>query len=286
VSAVAGFVAVFAAAASVAGASAPSPWVSAPAGTAARASALARAALAEIRLPAGAARLSQAPAGLLAALSEPNMSAGYASFERAVDYWTVPSAAAAASVLAQTPAGVGGGTSVWGTGPAGGRGAEWTLPLNDDWIGPRLLAVGAIADHADGSGWLLVGTAVVVWTPRRLELPSGVASVSVRALSGGAPLADVSAPASVARIVAAVNALDVDDAVHAIYACPEQPAGSVPGFGLTFAAASGATLATASTEACPADLLLAVPGHGSQRLVLGNLRDELGAVLSRNLPAP
>ena len=93
-------------------------------------------------------------------------------------------------------------------------------------------------------------------------------------------------PASVARIVAAVNGLDVDDAVHAIYACPEQPAGSVPGFGLTFAAASGATLATASTQACPEDLLLAVPGHGSQRLILGNLRDELGAILSRTLPAP
>ena len=34
------------------------------------------------------------------------------------------------------------------------------------------------------------------------------------------------------------------------------------------------------------DLLLAVPGHGSQRLILGNLRDELGAILSRTLPAP
>ena len=167
-------------------------------------------------------------AGLLAALSEPNMSAGYASFERAVGYWTVPSAAAAASVLAQTPAGARGGTSVWSTGPAGGRGAEWTLPLNDGWLGPRLLAVGAIAEHAAGSRWLLVGTAVVVWTPRRLELPSGVASVSVRALSGGPPLADVSAPASVARIVAAVNGLDVDDAVHAIYACPAEPVGQRP----------------------------------------------------------
>jgi hypothetical protein len=287
VSAVAGFVAVLAAAASVAAASSPSPWVSAPPGTAARASALARAALAEIRLPAGAQRLSQAPSGLLAALSEPNMSAGYTSFARVSSYWTVPSAAAAASAIAQTPAGAGGGTSTWGTGPAGGRGAEWTLPLNDDWLGPRLLAVGAIADRAAGSRWLLVGTAVVVWTPRRLELPSGIASVSVRALGGGAPLlASVSAPASVARIVAAVNGLDVDDAVHAIYACPAQPGRGVDGFALTFEGASGATLATASTEACPADLLLAVPGHGSQRLILGNLRDELAAILSRTLPAP
>jgi hypothetical protein len=286
VSAVAGFVAVLAAAASIAGASAPSPWVSAPPGTAARASALARAALAEIRLPAGAERLSQAPSGLLAALAEPNLTAPYGSFERVSGYWTVPGAGAAASVLAQTPAGAGGGTSTWGTGPAGGRGVDWTLPLDDDWLGPRLLAVGAIADHAAGSRWLLAATAVVVWTPRRLELPAGVASVSVRALSGGPPLVDVIAPATVARIVAAIDGLDVDDAIHAIYACPEQPAGSVPGFGLTFAAASGATLATASTQACPADLLLAVPGHGSQRLILGNLRDALGAILSRTLPAP
>jgi hypothetical protein len=286
VSAVAGFAAVLAAAASVAAASAPPPWVSAPAGTAGRASALAAGALAGIRLPAGAQPLSQAPSGLLAALSEPNLAAGYASFERVSGYWTVPSAAAAASVLAQTPAGAGGGMSSWGSGPAGGRGVEWTLPLAERWIGPRLLAVGAIADRADGSRWLVAATAVVVWTPRRLELPAGVASVSVRALSGGAPLAEVSAPATVARIVAAVDGLDVDDAVHAVYACPAQPAGNVPGFGLTFAGASGSTLATASTQACPADLLLAVPGHGSQRLILGNLRDQLEAILSRSLPAP
>jgi hypothetical protein len=286
VSAVAGFAAVLAAAASVAAASAPSPWVSAPAGTAARASDLAAAALGEIRLPAGAERLAQAPRGLLAALSEPNLTYPYASFERVSGYWTVPSAAAAASVLAQTPAGAGGGTSSWGTGPAAGRGVEWTLRLDESWIGPRLLAVGAIADHADGSRWLLVATAVVVWTPRRLELPAGVASVSVRALGGGARLASVTDAKTVARIVAAVDGLDVDDAVHAIYPCPEQPAGQVPGFGLIFAAASGATVATASTQACPEDLLLAVPGHGSQRLILGNLRDELEAILSRTLPAP
>jgi hypothetical protein len=284
--AVAGLVAVLAATGSVATATAPSPWVAAPAGTAARASASARAALAEIRLPAGAQRLSRAPRGLLAALSEPDLTYPYASFERVSGYWTVPSAAAAASVLAQTPAGAGGGTSSWGTGQAGGRGMEWTLPLNDPWLGPRLLAVGAIADPGAGSRWFVTAAAVVVWTPRRLEVPGGVASVSIRALSGGKPLASVSAAATVARIVAAVNGLDVDDAVHAVYACPEQPAGSVPGFGLTFDDSSGATLATAYTQACPADLLLAVPGYGSQRLILGNLRDELGSILSRILPAP
>jgi hypothetical protein len=284
--AVAGLVAVLAATESLAAAIAPSPWVSAPAGTAARAGTLARAALAEIRLPAGAERLSHAPRGLLAALSEPELASPYASFVRVSGYWTVPSAAAAASVLAPTPTGARGGTSSWGTGQAGGRGMEWTLPLNDTWLGPRLLAIGAIADPGAGSRWFVTATAVVVWTPRHLEVPAGVASVSVRALSGGRPLASVTDAKTVARIVAAVNGLDVDDAVHAVYACPEQPAGSVPGFGLTFDASSGATLATASTQSCPADLLLAVPGYGSQRLILGNLRDELGAILSRTLPAP
>jgi hypothetical protein len=286
VSAVAGFVAVLAAAASVAAASAPSPWVPAPAGTAGRASALARAALAEVRLPAGAEPLSQPPRALLAALSEPDWSSGYATFARVTGYWTVPSAAAAASFVATTPPGAEVSFGWSNTDPPQGRGQLFTLALSDRWIGPGALIVGAIADPADGPRWLVTATAVVVWTPRRLELPVGVASVSVRALSGGAPLADASAPATVARIVAAVNGLDVDDAVHAIYACPEQPAGRIPGFGLTFAAASGATLATASTQACPEDLLLAVPGHGSQRLILGNLRDALEAILSRTLPAP
>jgi hypothetical protein len=286
VSAVAGFVAVLAAAGSVAAASAPSPWVPAPAGTAGRASALAGAALGEIRLPAGAQRVSQAPSGLLAALSAPDPSAGYVSFERVSGYWTVPSAAAAAQVIGRTPPGARVSVGWSNTDPAGGRGQEFTLVLEDRWLGPATLVVGAIADPAAGSRWLLAATAVVVWTPRRLELPAGVASVSVRALSGGAPLADVSAPARVARIVAAVNGLEVDDALGATFHCPEQPAGSMPGFVLAFAASSGDTLATASTQACPADLLLAVPGYASQRLILGNLRDDLEAILSRALPAP
>jgi hypothetical protein len=275
-----------AAAASIAAASAPSPWVSAPAGTAGKASALAAAALAEIRLPAGAQRVSGTPSGLLAKLSAPDWSAGYASFERVSGYWTVPNAAAAARAIARTPPGADVSFAWSNTDPSKGRGQLFTLALSERWIGPGVLIVGAIADPADGSRWLLVATAVVVWTPRRLELPGGVASVSVRALGGGAQLASVTDATTVARIVAAVDGLDVDDAVHAVYPCPEQPAGSVPGFEMTFAAASGATLATASTQACPEDLLLAVPRHGSQRLILGNLRDELEAILSRTLPAP
>ena len=285
VSAVAGFAAVLAAAVSIATASAPSPWVSAPAGTAARASALAAAALAEIRLPPGAQRVSGVPRALLAALSEPDPSAAYASFERVSGYWTVRSAAAAADVVARTPPGASVSFGWSNTDPSRGRGQLFTFALKDPWIGPRQLAVGAIADPGAGSRWLVAATAVVVWTPRHLELPAGVASVSVRALSGGAPLVVVSAAATVARIVAAVNGLDVDDAVGAIYHCPEQPAGRTPGFGLTFADSTGTTLATAATGACPEDLLLAVPGYGGQRLILGNLRDELGAILSRTLPA-
>ena len=226
VSAVAGFAAVLAAAASIAAASAPSPWVSAPAGTAGRASELAAAALAGIRLPAGAQRLAGPRraarelfgAGLARSGTRASSASAATGRCRAPPRRRVPRADARRR----------GRSLTWSnTDRPNGRGVSWSRCRSDErWIGPRLL-VGRRDRRSSGRVALArsCATAVVVWTPRRLELPAGVASVSVRALGGGAQLASVTDAKTVARIVAAVDGLDVDDAVHAIYPCPEQPAG-------------------------------------------------------------
>ena len=127
-------------------------------------------------------------------------------------------------------------------------------------------------------------TAVDVWTPSRLEIPADVRSVTVTRLSDGAVLARVSAAATIARMIAAVNGLAVDDAVHAVYPCPMVPVGDRPGFRLTFAAADGSVLATASTQLCPEDLLLSV-GTRQQRLILGDIVPELEGILATPLPS-
>jgi hypothetical protein len=260
------------------------PVVRAPAGTAASAADSARAALGEVTLPAGSERLSAPPPGLQSALAEPDETSAYVTFRLARDYWTAPNAAAVSRLLARAPAGASRQFS-WGVASSGSRGVQWDLPSRGRWLGPRWLEVGAITDPHTAGRWFVMVTAVAVWTPWRLELPSGVRSVTVRRLPSGPVLARVSDAVTVGRIIAAVDGLSVDDATRAVYACPEMPAGGSPGVELTFSDASGAAAATASTGSCPPDLLLAVPGFGHQQLMLGNLRAQLHTILGISLPS-
>jgi hypothetical protein len=261
----------------------PSPVLNAPAGTAAQAAADALAVLSQLRLPAGSRRLSAPPHGLVAALQEPGSLYGYVTFKRASGYWTVPSAAAALRLLSERPAGDSTQFS-WGEDSSGPQGVQWKLPTADPWLGPRWIEVAAVADPHTSGRWFVMATAVVVWTPYRLDLPSTAASVTVRRLQDRAVLATVSDAARIAQIVAAVNGLAVDDAIHAVYSCPMLQVGKRPGFELTFADASGNVLATATTDWCPLDLSLKVGTHGPQQLILGGLVAKLERILGITLP--
>ena len=256
---------------------AASPVLAAPAATAAQAGADARTALGAVRLPVGSQRLSSAPRTLSDEPTGPDLTRPYASFKTAIAYWRLASSAAANALLAQArhPA-------MSESGPGDLRIVQITLPAEGAWMGPRWLTI----ETKPGAGghWLAELEGVAVWTPYRLELPSGVATVSVSRLQDGSVLARVSGAAEVGRIVAAVDALAVDDAIHAVYACPAEPLGVRRGFELSFAASSGAVLATATTIFCPQDLALKVGTHGPQELLLGGLVAQLQKILAITLP--
>jgi hypothetical protein len=258
----------------------------APAATASRAAADARASLDRITLPAGSRRLPVAPPGLRGPL-EPDFTMGYRTFRTATEYWRLATAADAAQLLAQAPV----ASTTWSD-PGGVRGAQIALAPAGPWIGPRWLVIEIRPDPSTAGAWLAELQAVAVWTPWRLEIPADVASVTVTRLQDGAKLATVSAPAQVAQIVAAVNGLAVDDAVDAVFSsarnalrdCPALLSGKKPGFALSFDAASGTMLASANTEWCPADLALRVASHAPQQLILGDLVARLQGILGITLP--
>jgi hypothetical protein len=264
--------------ASFAAAAQSSPVLDAPARTPEQAAADARAALAEVTLPAGSVRLAAPPPALRAPL-EPDFTMGYVTFRTATAYWRLASAHAAAALLAQAPA----GATTWSDTP-GTRGARIELAAAGAWIGPRWLVLATLPDPSLHGAWLAELQSVAVFTPWRLEVPTDVASVTVTRLRDGAVLARVSAPAAVAAVVAAVNGLPVDDAVDAFYGCPALLDASKPGFEIRFAAASGALLASASTQWCPQDLSLEVGSHAPQRLILGDLVARLQGILGIALP--
>jgi hypothetical protein len=278
-----------AAVAALAATSAPSAASStvlrAPAATPARAAADVAAVLARAGLPAGSSRIAAPSPALVAALQGPSFNQPFATFASARQYWTLPSGAGGGPEL---PAPRIPGASVAersGDGSPAITGVQWRLPTGGRWFGPRWLAINAIPDPGAAGRWLALVEATVVWTPWRLELPRGVRSVVVRRAQGGAVLARVANPARVARVLAAVGALAVDDAVHAVYACPFLPAGFTPGVELSFLGASGNVVATAATEFCPQDLSLTVRGGRTQRLILDGFLGRLAAIVGRRLPA-
>jgi hypothetical protein len=276
--AVAGFVLACGAAAALAAPQAPSPVLTAPAATRAQAATDAAAALSRITLPAGSRRLATAPRALRGA-DGPDFTMAYATFRTATAYWSLADGAAASALLAQAPH----GSSTWSY-PGELSGAQISLPARGGWFGPSWLVIETKPDASNPGRWLAEIQAVVVWTPWRLELPGDVASVTVRRLQDDRVLADVTDAGRVARIVAAVNALPVDDAIHAVYACPELPVGKRPGFELSFAGSTGALLATATTEWCPLDVSLKVGTHAPQQLITGNLTATLEGILGITLP--
>jgi hypothetical protein len=257
----------------------------APAGTPARAAAEVAAVLARAGLPAGSTRIATPSPQLVAALHGPLFNQPFVTFASARQYWTLPSGAPG-SPEALTPRIPGASVSVrWGEGSPTITGVQWDLPPAGRWLGPRWLVINAIPDPGAAGRWLALLEATVVWTPWRLELPGSVGSVVVRRAQDGAVLARLGDPARVARVLAAVGALAVDDAIHAVYACPLLPTGSRPGVELSFLGASGNVVATAATESCPQDLSLAVRGGRTQQLILDGFLGRLEAIVGRRLPA-
>lgn len=254
---------------------ASAPWLHAPATTATNARTVARDAVAAIAMPAGSQRLAAAPR---AAPSPPDFDQPYRTFASARAWWSVPSSEVGA-LLARAPA----GSTRWSSDPGGGEGVQIMLhEPSSPWFGPRWVVIAA-APQPGGARALVLVESTVVWTPRRLELPAGVRTITVRNQSGGAVLARVGDPARIAAVERAIAALRVDDAVDGVYACPEQ-SGAV-GFSLALAGAGGAPLASVTTEACPPDARLRVGASASQALMLGDLRARLQAILDVRLPS-
>jgi hypothetical protein len=263
---------------------APSTVLHAPAGTAARAAADAAVVLSRARLAPGSERVGPPSPQLVAALHGPYFNQPFVTFAAARQYWRLPSDAAGGPELL-APRIPGASVSVrWGNGSPTNTGAQWDLPPAGPWLGPRWLAINAIPDPTAAGRWLALLEATVVWTPWRLELPRSVRSVVVRRAQDGAVLARVSDPARVARVLAAVGALAVDDAVHAVYSCPSISPGERPGVELSFLGAAGNVVATAATEFCRQDLSLHVRGGRTQQLVLDGFLGQLEAIVGRRLP--
>jgi len=264
---------------------APSTVLRAPAGTAARAAADVQTVLARAGLAVGSTRIATPSRQLVAALREPDFNQPFVTFATARQYWTLPSDASGGPELL-APRIPGASVEVsWGDGSPTITGVQWDLPPAGRWLGPRWLAINAIPDPGAAGRWLALLEATVVWTPWRLELPGSVRSVVVRRAQDGAVLARVSDPARVARVLAAVGALAVDDAIHAVYSCPSISPGSRPGVELSFLGAAGDVVASAATESCPQDLSLHVRGGRTQQLLLDGFLGRLAAIVGRRLPA-
>jgi len=263
---------------------APSTVLRAPPGTATRAAADVAAVLARARLGAGATRIATPSAQLVAALHGPYFNQPFVTFASARQYWTIASNASGAPALL-APRIPGASVSVrWGEGSPAITGVQWDLPPAGRWLGPRWLAISAIPDPGAAGRWLALVEATVVWTPWRLELPGSVRSVIVRRAQDGAVLARLTDRARVARVLAAVAGLAVDDAVHAVYACPLLPTGVKPGVELSFVNAAGDLVATAATKFCSPTLALHVRGGRTQQLLLGGFLGRLEAIAGRRLP--
>jgi hypothetical protein len=254
--------------------------IRAPAGIAALAQQDADGILAAVKLPAGAQAANVVPRGVRSELIGIDLARPYASFREQTRYWTV-SAASVGQLLAAPPAG---GTSyMYGHGNDSARFASWSLPAAGRWIGARYLELIAAPDPSDSGRWFVEVQADVIWTAEVIDLPQGIASVTIRAIPGGRLVLNETAPQRVAAIVAAVNALPVDDAVNAVFSCPAMriEGGEIE---LLFRARGGRVLATAYTALCPDALSLSVPGSGHQLRTLTGFVLRLDRIVQRSLP--
>ena len=263
---------------------APSTVLRAPPGTPARAAADVAAVLARAWLAAGSARIATPSPRLVAALRGPSFNQPYATFASARQYWIIPGNRSGAPELLAPRIPGAAASERWGNGSPAITGVQWTLPPAGRWLGPRWLAINTIPDPGAAGRWLALVEATVVWTPWRLELPASVRSVVIRRAQDGAVLVRLTDRARVARVLAAVGALAVDDAVHAVYACPFLPAGARPGVELSFANAAGTVVASAATQFCRPTLALHVRGGRTQQLLLDGFLRRLEAITGRRLP--
>jgi hypothetical protein len=260
----------------------------APAGIAAQAQSDADALIDAIQPPRGSVRTGVLPPHVLSALAQPAATQPYVTFRVQTRYWSVPANAVGRLIAAAGAGRVLSWQSNIGLGAPAGDG--WTLPNLGRWIGPRFLSVLAVPDPSDTSRSFVEAEAVVVWTPRFLDLPRTASAMTIGTYLDGGNVRPrhvwrTGSASRIARIAALIDALPVDNAVNAHYGCPFIPAGGPKGLILTFENAAGRPVATATTEFCPNDLVVSLPGSGHQLRALGSFVAQLDRITGLRLVA-
>ena len=252
----------------------------------------ARAAVADVRLPAGALALR----GSWGFASRSSLAGGgafgddqaYVSLVEWHASWRV--ARPATTLMGAIAADIGPGARPSGTSSSGFSSGfvssqTWTLPRSNAWFSRRDLFVSVIRVSAGTS--LVTIAARVVWIPERLRIPPTARSVTLTLAPSGRVLARLSKPDELRAIIAAVDTLSPDEAVLAVYSCPGLvgPGGPTE-LRLTFATARSVSVAVLLTEFCPPDARLTVPGYGSLQLTAGSgFISKLEAITDMSLPS-
>jgi hypothetical protein len=248
----------------------------------------ARAAVADVRLPAGAVALG----GSSGFASHSSLAAGgafgddqaYLSLVEWHASWRV--ARAAATLMGAIAADIAPAARASGTSSSGSVSSQtWALPRSNAWFSRRDLYVSVSPVSAGAS--IVTIAARVVWVPERLRIPPTARSVTLTLAPSGRVLARLHKPGELRAIIAAVDTLSPDEAVLAVYSCPALVGPQAPTeLRLTFADARGVSVAVLLTEFCPPDARLTVPGYGSLQLTAGSgFIIRLEAITDMSLPS-
>lgn len=246
-------------------ASAPAAVVRAPADIRALALRGANALLDSLPLPHDAVMLRDD--ALRAATSGFGDDYAYSTYVEVEAAWRVKESAAV--VFAQFGSPFGGATTTEHSTetPQGSSEAWLSVGSPTMFISSRGLAVSVMP--ASAGAVMVTAWVRVVWIPRRLRVPVSATSAVIASTPRGKVLARVADTRELASIVGAVDALNPDEALHAVYACPGSTGGQPNELRLTFDDAAGNTVAALTTEECPPDAQLVVSGAGSILLQAG-----------------
>jgi hypothetical protein len=274
-----------------------SPLERAPANIVALATTRAKATVAGVRLPSGAAPI----AGSSRLLAPPTLRNGSAfaafgddDYVSVIDWqqkWRVP--ASAGLIVSDIAAGLGAGATrseamyvpspgwaeqskalllehpslpALSAPPSSITYEEWELPTANAWFSRRDLMV--VAASMPEGGAIVELAAQVVWIPERLRVPSSARAVTVSLTPSGKVLARISDERTVQAIARAVDAMRPDEARRGTYFCPLM-FGVPSELHVAFVDAAHGTVAVLNTQWCPSDAKLWVPGYGSLLLSAG-----------------
>lgn len=132
----------------------------------------------------------------------------------------------------------------------------------------------------------MVVAAGIVWLTERRWIPLSARSVTLTLTPSDKLVARVSQRRELKLLILAVERLNPDEHVGAIYNCPALLGTQAPTeLRMTFAATAGRTVAVLETEWCPPDASLSVPGYKALQLIAGSpFIDELEAITGLTLP--